>query len=413
MRSWAVRAIEISLLVPSFLPPLFILLVVLSFVEPFPTGLAGVILIHSLMNAGLVCLFLKSMIESKARPLLEISFVQGLTQVQFFRASLGMFRRDLFSLFIFVFILCFTSFSIPLIAGGGRATTLEILIYEKIRISGAWDEALSLSFIQLVFLMILSLIPFAERRQLFGRGDAVPLLGSFTGVVALLTYGFGFLGYFGVESIQGWSQVFRIPGLWQEALGLLPDSFILGISVGLMTLCFLLLTAWQAPFSSLHRLIVGFVSPSTALLGFSFLFFLPNEEPWNKVKWVVGFSYLVFSTLYRWGWDKALSGLSEQAQVAKTLGASQNLIFTDILFPQVIAPAARIASVASFWALGDFALGKILIGRDATLSLLIETLMSSYRLQAAMALMGLVLVLGALSFAFFGGIAYVAHRTSE
>jgi thiamine transport system permease protein len=413
MQPWMVRLFQVFLLLPSFLPPLFILLVLLSLVDPFPTGLIGVVLVHVIMNAGLVALLVKSLIESKMRPLVEVAAVEGASQFLFLRSCFGMVRRDLMSILLFVFVLCFCSFSIPLIAGGGRATTLEILIYEKIRISAAWGEALSLSILQLLFIFLLSLFPFQARKRLFGRGEQLPLLGSRSGVVVLLLYCFGLILYFLFQSLSGWPQVFRIPGLWQEALTLIPFSLFFGLTVGLFVALLLFLTAYGAPHRSLHRLISGMVSPSTALLGFSLLFFISNEEPWNYLKWIVGFSYLIFSTLYRWGWDQEVSGLMDQVQVAETLGASRSLILTDVLLPQLLEPLARIAGVASLWALGDFALGKILMGRDASLSLLIETLLSSYRLQSAMALMGLLLILGCVCSFLFWGISYVCRRALE
>ncbi|MEZ0393072.1 MAG: ABC transporter permease subunit [Pseudobdellovibrionaceae bacterium] len=409
-RLWMTRPLEVLLLLPNFLPPLFILLVLLSLVQPFPTGIPGVVLVHIMMNAGLVALLLKSLIENKLRPLVEAAYMEGSGQWRFFQASFGMLRRDLFAIFLFVFILCFCSFSVPLIAGGGKATTLEILIYEKIRISGAWGEALSLSFIQMLLILLLSSVPFQARKNLFSSQNPLPMLKSRVGMVLLFLYCFGLIFYFLSQSLKGWLQVFAVQGLWQAALELLPFSLMFGLSVGGLVAFLLLLTAWGAPDEKLHRLISGMVSPSTALMGFSLLFFISNESPWVEIKWALGFAYLIFSTLYRWGWDQKLSGLRDQIQVANLLGASRHLIFTDILLPQLLNPLAWIASVASLWALGDFALGKIVMGRDASLSLLIETLMSSYRLPAAHALMGLLLVMGCLCFLFFWGIAYVSRR---
>lgn len=410
---WMSRLLEIGLLLPSFLPPLFLLLVMLSMVNPFPTGIAGVVLIHVMMNAGLVALLLKSLVESKMKPLLELAWLEGSSQFQFLKSAWGMAARDLYAISLFVFILCFASFSVPLIAGGGKATTLEILIYEKIRITGNWGEGLSLSLIQLLLIMALSWVSLSPRRKLFGRAEKVPLLGSAAGALAVLFYSFAFFIYFAFESVAGWQQVLLIPGLLAQATEVLPFSLFFGFSVGLCTASLLLLTAWASPYPALHRLVSGLVSPSTALLGFALLMFGSNEEPWNWIKWIFGFSYLIFSTLYRWGWDQEVSGLADQVQVAETLGASRGLVFKDILWPQLVTPASRMAGIASLWALGDFALGKILVGQDLTLSLLIETLMSSYRLQAALALMGLLLLMGAFCYFTFWGIAYVSRRALE
>ncbi len=413
LKPWQSKTFEVLLILPSLLPPLFILLLTMNFVDPFPVGMIGVVLIHILMNAGLVSLLLKNLIESKMRPLIEGADVEGASRWQLGRALFGMAKRDLASIFLFVFVLCFSSFSIPLVAGGGRATTLEILIYEKIRISGDWGQGLGLAFIQLAIILCLAYLPFQSRRKLFGRNEALPLLKSRSGALALVLYTVAPLIYFVVQNILGWSQVFRIPGLWEQAVSVLPFSLFFGLAVGFVTALLLLLSAWVSPFPLLNRWISGVVSPSTALLGFSLLFFISNEEPYSQIKWVIGFSYLIFSTLYRWGWDQELSGLNDQIQVAETMGASRALIFVDILLPQLLKPLGQAAGIASFWAIGDFALGKILMGRPASLSLLIESLLSSYRLQSALALMGLLILLGALSFLFFWGLAYVCRRALE
>ncbi len=407
------RVLQFSLLLPTFLPPLFILLVLLSLLNPFPFGLVGVVLAHLLINAGLVALVLKSMVENKLRVLLEEASVYGVSRRLFITHSWGMLRRDLMSLFLFVFIVCFCSFSIPLIAGGGRSTTLEILIYEKIRMSGSWSEALTLSFLQIVFIFLLSFLTAPVRKQLLGRGEKIPILHSKSGLIVLLVYCLGTPIYFFQQTLSGWPEVFKIQGLWDICLQVLPLSFVLGWIVGVLILALLLLTAYCAPSRSLHRLIQGMVSPSTALLGLALLLLSSNEQPWNWIKWTIGFAYLVFATLYRWAWDHELSSLQDQIQVAQTLGASRNLIFQHVLFPQLITPACRIASVASLWAIGDFALSKILIAQNVTLSLLIESLMSSYRLQAAQALLSLVFILGACCYFFFWSLAYVGRRTAE
>lgn len=407
------KTVEILLILPSLLPPLFILLLTMNFVDPFPVGLVGVVLIHVLMNAGLVSLLLKNLIETKMRPLIEAAYVEGASKWRLLRALAGMAKRDLASIFLFVFVLCFSSFSIPLVAGGGKATTLEILIYEKIRVSGDWGQGLSLAFIQLAIILCLAYLPFQSRRKLFGRSHELPLLKSRSGALAMVFYAVAPLIYFGVQNVLGWPQVFRIPGLWEQAISVLPFSLFFGLAVGFVTAFLLLLSAWGAPFPLLNRWIAGVVSPSTALLGFSLLFFISNDEPWSQIKWVLGFSYLIFSTLYRWGWDQELSGLSDQISVAETMGASRALIFVDILLPQLMRPLGQAAGIGSFWAIGDFALGKILMGRSASLSLLIESLLSSYRLQSALALMGLLILLGALSFFFFWGLAYVCRRALE
>jgi thiamine transport system permease protein len=413
LNSWQRQIFEVLLILPSLLPPLFVLLITMNFIDPFPVGMLSVVLIHVLVNAGLVALLLKNLVDAKMRPLIEAAYVEGASRWLLLKSLVGMAKRDLMSILLFVFVLCFSSFSVPMVVGGGESTTLEILIYEKIRISGDWGQALSLSFIQLAVILLLSYLPFESRRKLFGRSEDLPLFRSRTGALALISYCCAPIIYFAVQAVIGWEQVQRIPGLWELAVEVLPLSLMFALGVGFLTAFLLLVSAWGAPSPLVGRLIRGVISPSTALLGFSLLFFFSNEEPWSKIKWTVGFTYLIFSTLYRWGWDQELSGLNDQIQVAETMGASRGLIFREIILPQMLKPLGQAAGIASLWALGDFALGKILLGRSVSLSLLIESLMSSYRLQSALSLTGVLICLGALCFLFFWGLAYVCRRALE
>ena len=52
--------LELLCLLPNFLPPIFILLSALSVIDPFPMGISGIVIIHSLMNFGLAAVLLAS-----------------------------------------------------------------------------------------------------------------------------------------------------------------------------------------------------------------------------------------------------------------------------------------------------------------------------------------------------------------
>lgn len=407
------RILEFLILIPTLLPSLFIILVVISTLSPFPIGLIGVVFIHIVLNTGLATVLIMQIISRKLIPLLELSAVEGASRWKFLKASWGWIYKDIFGIFIFLFILCFANFSVPFVAGGGKATTLEILIYEKIKISGDWGQALSLAIIQLVILAGFSFFNPHFKAKLTHRSYRIALLPSLVSAIALLIFILSPLLIFLVNSISAWEQVFLIPGLWSLALDTISNTLLFSFCVGFLVLFLLLLSAFVEADSFIHRLLLSVLSPSTALVGFSLIFFLEDQEPWNSLKWIIGFTYLIFTGLYRWGWRQALTDLEQQIAVAKSLGASHNMIFLRIKMPQLILPACRIAGIASLWAIGDFALGKIIFGEDVTLALLIETLMASYRTEAALALMSLLMVLGALSYFFFWGVGYVGRRASE
>lgn len=407
-----IPALELIVLLPTFLPALFIILIVMATVSPFPIGSIGVIFIHILLNTGLATLLISQIIYRKLIPLLELAAIEGASRGKFIKNSFGWIWKDLFAVLIFLFILVFANFSVPFVAGGGKATTLEILIYEKIRISGDWGQALSLAFIQLILLAGFSLFNPQFKSPLSSRSEQVHLLQSPFAAICLLIFSLAPIFIFIFQSIGAWEKVFNIPGLWQAAQSTLMMSVLFSLSVGFLVLIFLVITAYLDIRSFLHRLLISIISPSTALVGFSLLFFISDQEPWISMKWILGFTYLIFTTLYRWGWRQALTDLDQQILVAQSLGASPFLIYTRIKLPQLIMPACQIAGIASLWAIGDFALGKILLAEDITLSLLIQTLMSSYRTEAALALMNLLMLLGVFSYLIFLGVGYVGRRTS-
>jgi thiamine transport system permease protein len=405
-------ATEILCLFPSLLPPIFILMTVASFLHPFVVGLQGVILIHVLMNAGMVAMLLKSLAENKLQKYMELAVVSGSSQWHFIKNIWGLVQKDIFAIFLFVFVVCFCSFAVPIVVGGGRATTLEILIYEKIRISGAWGEALGLAFLQMFIVSIIVFFQNSERSALVesGRKSTMAFLGGKFSIISFWLYSLGFIVLFIYQSMSGWPQLLSIPGLWEKAVETIPLSLLLAFTTGALILALLLLAAVVTPNRKLNHFLSGMLSPSTALLGFAFLFFGSNEEPWIYFKFVLGFALLIFTTLYRWGWQQALSGLEKQIEVAIALGSSRWMLFSEILFPQLIGPATKIAAIGGIWALGDFSLGKILIAQDVTLALLTETLMSSYRTEAAMALLSVLMVFSGLIYLLFWGLGYVARR---
>jgi len=404
------RGLEFLILLPNFLPALFLLLILLSVITPFPFGLTGVILVHALMNASLAALFLKDILKKKLRSLAELCWVEGASSVAFWKEGFRYLRGDFFWLFAFIFILCFCSFAVPLIAGGGKVTTFEVAIYEKIRTSTDWGQAIGLSYLQFGFLLLFSFLPSEHPAPQRERLERAPYLKSVSGGVSAILFSFFWIGVFLWQSATGFAKLLQIEGLWRETLRVIPLSLFLSLGVGFAILALLFLSAYAFPDSWLKRFFLGFVAPSTALLGFVFLF-LPSWFAGDEfLKWMIAFVILIFAPLYRWGWVQRLEGLRGQVQVARTMGADARMIFQKILLPQTLDLACRLSAVASLWALGDFALSKMIISRPATLALMAESLMSSYRIEGAMAVTALILFFGFILFLVFRGVENVIRR---
>jgi thiamine transport system permease protein len=371
--------------------------------------MTGVILVHGFLNASLAAIYFRDLFQRKLLSLAELCWVEGSSSSSFWRASLGFLKTEFLWLFAFIFILCFCSFSVPLIAGGGKATTLEIFIYEKMRTTSDWGQAVGLSFLQLGFLFLFSFLPIKTATLPKSRTDKATYLQSVSGAVSVTAISLLWVLIFAWQTRQGFHKVSEISGLWTQIFSVMPLSVLLSLGVGVLLLIFFLLTAFAFPDAWLRRFFLGFVAPSTALLGFVFLF----SEGSEYLKWLFAFVILIFTTLYRWGWTQRLESLRGQVVIAETMGASRFFIFKKILLPQTTDLACRLAAVGSLWAMGDFALSKIIIGRPVTLGLVAESLMTSYRIEAAMVVTLFILFFGFLFFIFFKGVENVARRKFE
>lgn len=399
---------EFLLLLPCFLPPLFILLIFLDLLDPFPAGNLGVSFIHGMTLAGLIAVQWSQWLQQQAAGMIETALVFGCSKIRLWILVCKMMKWQGLQSFLFVFAIAFTSFSIPLAVGGGRGTNIEILIYEKIRISGSWGQALALALVQSFFLLAVAQIrPFSQMPK--DSTHSVQKLGSYWGLLLCLIYIGIFLSVFTVNSWNGWDQVLQIEGVWEESLRLIPVSVLMAVSVALACIVFLLLVSWASEQIWFRRFMNGYVTASTALIGFSILIFSVYFD-YPFISYVIGFLLLSLNSVYRLNVGASVQSLLPQQEIARTLGASSFQVWRFITLPQVLPSSLKLGGVLGFWILGDFALARIVFNYDATLAMHIESLMSSYRIDAALALSAVLVALGVLVYLLFWGLSYVVGR---
>ena len=117
----ASRVFETLALLPNLVPVLLLILAALKFL-PGARGFWGIILLHVLLNQGLVSVAVVDLLRQRVGGLAELARVEGTTRTMFFwRAVLPILKSDLLSLGLFVFALSFSSFAIPLIIGARAA----------------------------------------------------------------------------------------------------------------------------------------------------------------------------------------------------------------------------------------------------------------------------------------------------
>ncbi len=407
------RWVEGALLLPNLVPPLFIALSLLSWaplVGDFPYGLGAVIVAHVLLNAGLVAVSLDRLVKAKMGGLADAAWVMGVKPASFWRrVALPLLSGDLAYLFLFIFSICFTSFSLPLLLSGERVVTLEVAIFDAIREDGQWDKAVILAALQTLFLFFMaSILPRPLGQQTHMRW-ALPYLGSrafkcfvFVPVIIL---GAGWLSGSWSGLTSGFDGALVAPVLE----GIL-TSAALGLAVGLLHLLGFLAIAYVTPHPRLERFLNGYLAPSPAITGFGLLL-LPVEDELGKLALtVVALTLISLPLLYRWMVHSTLTALSRQVAVARTLGAAWSTVLFEIVWPQAAPQILRAAGLAALWASGDFAISGILLGTDLTLPLVMDNLLNNYRFESAQLLLLPLLAVGLTLYGLFVGAARYVTR---
>ena len=412
-RGW----LEVLCLLPGFIPPLFVILPVFhagGFIGVYPMGLFGIVLVHSVMNIGLVGVVLARLIHGKMGGMIELAWVEGASRWAIIRQGLlGYLRADVGLIIFYLFSLCFASFAVPMIMGGLQGVTLEVLIYEKIRQGGTWSQAFVLSVLQIGFLFLFSLV-LSRSPDIQSRGRfQIQFLSWWPGLVLpILVCIFVLLGQFsGVGT--GMDQLLNTPLLIEQLPVLAVRTLLVGLGTGLAVFVLLVLIAFLSPHWGLDRFMTGFASPSPVVTGFALLL-LGFYGAWGShLAMVIGMALLFLPGLYRLTGRASLQALVRQVQVARVTGAGWGLIFRRIVFPQVQSGFWWLAGLAGFWACGDFAFSSIVAESSSTLGLLVKAYMTSYRLELASVLNLLLIFLSSVCFLIFGGLAFVAHKKSH
>ena len=407
------RAAEMAALLPNAVPVLVLLLAVMKF--SWARGLTGIVLAHVLLNTGLVAVAFVHMARRKLSGLAELAWVEGATPLRFFaRVALPVLARDLAVVMLFVFALCFASFAIPLVIGGSRATTIEVLIYQKIRIGGLWADALGLATLQMIGVLGLTwLLRLSSGEAMVIRAARIPLLESRFGIALAAAPALVILGGLCEGFGRGLETLRSLPSLREEIPSLIVGSIAVGLLTALFSMLWLLTVAYVGPRGFFRRLLVGYSAPSTVLIGFALLIAVPEEAVDPRLRIALGLSLILTPSFYRLRWDSVLSGLDGQRAIAAILGAGDWQIFKSVILPQVWRPAFAVGALASLWAWGDFALSSVVAGRKVTLAMAVHALIDSYRLDAATVLVWIVAIGGGLSFALLSGVGHVLGSKSE
>ena len=371
-------------LIPLILPTLFSILIAFSILNPFPVGHIGVIFIFILINLGFSVYQITQAIQNKMGQLALISEIYGLSKSIFRRRILiPIIWPDLRLNFLFVFLFCFSSLSVPLVAGGGKGTNLEVLIYEKIFIEQNWDSAWLLMLLQTALVFCVSY--FLLKTRTYAQRDfrSHSYYRSRLAAIGLGVYILGYLGSYIVSVIDASGGLEDVLLYRQDIM----DATLTSITVlaGVAATCFLLLVLWISDYVQWlrHSIVVHFISVSTVMVGFSFYIFFPQDKRSDLIKIPLAFTLLFFPILFRMFFAKRIEQLRSQIIAAKVFAVPISRIAFDVVLKQLLKPLFFAAILLMIWTLSDFAISRSVGTQSQTLGLISENFLTSYRLDAA------------------------------
>ena len=414
------RLIQGFILLPNVAPIIVLLLAVMKFF-PFARGFFGIVFVHTLLNIGLVSVVALTLFQTRVSALAELAWVEGSSGPRFFlKGVLPLIRSDLAVIFLFVFALCFTSFAVPLMIGGSQATTLEVLIYQKVRLSLDWSQALGLAGVQVLAVLWFAWFLGNEKSRTSTRVLAshrlehpTPLLSWKWGLLVALIPPLVLLTGLIQGLIAGIAHLFLMPAVLDALPDLFLGSFAVAVGTGLLSVTLLLLLAYLNPVGWFRHFLIGYATPSAALTGFALLIVWRDLGLATYFKIVIGITLATVPSFYRLRWDSLLASLQNQRVVAESLGAADGLIFRRIILPQIARSAFFIGGLAALWAWGDFALSAVVAERAVTVALLVRSLMEAYRFDIATVLVWILLLGGLFTFFLFQGVGRVLGAKPE
>lgn len=417
---WVKSLFEIIILLPNLFPQLFIVLSLVNLFEKtlgfIPFGFWGVVASHTIVYAGLVALSLSRTVTEKMGKTLDLAIIEGAGRWQLIYVGIiKRFKKEIYSLFLFVFTLCFTSFTIPFLMGQGLPV-LEIQIYENIRIEQNWSQALIIVALESLFVLTLALLyqtsPSHESIKKWS-GVVSQYVGirsfNFFTIIMILFLLLGVtLGFY-----RGLVEVVTDTPFVMSLFNPIYGTLLIGFGSGALTFFLFLWLGWCWPIGKIHYFLMAYVAPSSAITGFAYLLWGENGFYSSLVKIILGFTLMSVAGLYRFYGFSFFSKLNRQIDVAKTLGASRRAIYKKIIFPQIVDSVGFVSGLTAFWICGDFALSTILAYNDITLALVIKNLIQTYRFDQATFLVWIMLACGAFCYFIFGGLGHVLSRKSH
>lgn len=385
------------LLLPSLIPTLFILLSLMPVFDLVGRGLKAISLAHAFIFSGFATLQIIIAIQNKCGDYIESCYVAGVSKAYFFKSVVvPLIKKDLFYISLIIFISSFSSFSVPLVLGDIRHTTLEVLIYEKFKINYDFYTAFTISSLQSMFLVMASLFtirkPFTLNKEL---QQTQYLSSNLSFCIFVLVYLVFLINYF----LQ-FSYILKFPQLALEAVkGAMPTfAYTLKISLVTSLVGFIFIQVYSFFYNKkfIHRFFEVFIVPSSTLVGLSVLFMFNFLSSFQRL--ILALLTLFFPWVVKLIMHPKLLSLSAQEEVSYLAGASRWQVYRYVRLPQLKNETIWALSLISVWSISDFTVTRIILEKQESLALVLFSLMSGYRLNQSIILSVVLILMCLLSY---------------
>ncbi|MGL4497307.1 MAG: thiamine/thiamine pyrophosphate ABC transporter permease ThiP, partial [Beijerinckiaceae bacterium] len=378
-------------------------------------GLHGIIVAHGALNTPLAArMFLHALQNAPGEPM-RLAAMLRFSPVDIFRhCDWPAMKPVLPGMVTLIFLLCFTSFAIVLALGGGpRNATLEVAIYEALRIEADFARAALLAFLQIaitsaiVFAAGWSIVPpppAAGDGRVVARPDqrsrGVRLIdAAVLGAAAL---------FFATLMLAALQSIGRLPQLIDaDVIRAMRTSLLIGAPAALLSVGMALAIAFAARHAQFRLRRRGFAlahsavplaaiaAPPFALAAGFYLLLRPLIDPvWLGffiVPLINGLTALPF--VYRLLESPLMAVEARYGLIGAHLGVQGMNRFILIDWPAVKRPLIAAFVLAFALSLGDFGVAALFGGAEfRTLPLLLHERLGSYRIEEAGAVAALLML---------------------
>ena len=369
-----------------------------------PYGLAGILIAHVFFNLPLAARLFFQALQSVPQEAYKLSAQLGFGQAATFaHVEWPALKAVMPQTAAIIFLLCAASFVIVLTLGGASSTTLEVAIYQSLRMDFDPGRALTLSLIQVALCAVLITAASSALRQDRGfislrLGAQRYQKGNFLDVVIIALGALIVLPPLGVVIVQGIANLHFTALTWQ--------ALVTSLALGLASAVIAMLLAWPLAQStdnaSAILTLAGLIFPPAVLATGWFLLMRGLDSTALVVAFIVALNALMALPFAAAALRAGFTRVSPQLfLLQRQLGISGWNALRIVIFPLLRRQVAQAFLLAMVLSLGDLTAITLLgNGGIITLPTLLHAEMGHYRgHDAAGTALLLVLLCAVLTFA--------------